>query len=98
MPLEDVVKVLNQFEDKSAYALCIFAYCKGSDHEPIIFEGRCDGQIVSPRGPSRFGWDPIFEPVLVGKTFAEMSKEEKNSVSHRSKAFQKLHDFLISSN
>ena len=52
--------MLSGFSDKTAYAQCIFAYCAGPDEEPETFIGRCDGTIVSPRGPTDFGWDPIF--------------------------------------
>ncbi|CAG8518258.1 9843_t:CDS:2 [Acaulospora colombiana] len=55
-------RLLAGFEDKSAYALCTFAYSTGPGTEPMLFEGRTDGRIVSPRGPTDFGWDPIFQP------------------------------------
>ncbi|TVY33865.1 Inosine triphosphate pyrophosphatase [Lachnellula subtilissima] len=58
--------LLAGFPDKSAQAVCTFAYCEGPGHEPIIFQGRTDGKIVPPRGPTNFGWDPIFE--YEGKT------------------------------
>lgn len=52
----DLVKLLDSFDDKSGYALCTFAYCAGPGKEVILFDGRCDGQIVTPRGPTSFGW------------------------------------------
>jgi len=52
--------LLSGFSDKTGYAQCIFAYCAGPDEDPITFIGRCPGTIVSPRGPTDFGWDPIF--------------------------------------
>ena len=45
---ENLPKLLSDFEDKTAYAQCTFAYCEGKGHEPIIFVGRCDGKIVEP--------------------------------------------------
>ncbi|WP_246984556.1 non-canonical purine NTP pyrophosphatase [Halorientalis marina] len=54
------------------------------DHPVKIFEGYVPGTIVPPRGEGGFGYDPIFE--YDGRTFAEMSPEEKNAVSHRGKA------------
>ena len=48
------------FEDRSAYAQCIFAFSEGPGKEPKLFVGRCDGEIVAPRGENMFGWDPIF--------------------------------------
>lgn len=47
--------LLIAFEDKSAQAVCTFAYSDGPGHEPIIFQGRTDGKIVPPRGPNNFG-------------------------------------------
>lgn len=80
------------FKDKSAQAVCTFAYCEGPGHEPIIFQGRTDGKIVPARGPPDFGWDPIFE--YDGKTYAEMDKVEKNKISHRFRALEKLKTWL----
>lgn len=45
--------------------------------------GRTEGAIVAARGPSDFGWDPIFEAAGFGQTYAEMDKDIKNSISHR---------------
>ena len=84
--------MLAGWEDKSAYALCTFGYCASADDdaEVLLFQGRVDGKIVSPRGPRDFGWDPCFQPVDHELTFAELSKEEKNKISHRSRALAKL--------
>ncbi|KAH7393117.1 inosine triphosphate pyrophosphatase-like protein [Cadophora sp. MPI-SDFR-AT-0126] len=84
--------MLAAFPDKSAQAVCTFAYCEGPGHEPIIFQGRTDGKIVPARGPTNFGWDPIFE--YEGKTYAEMDKVEKNKISHRFRALEKLKKWL----
>ncbi|CAH1761936.1 1155_t:CDS:10, partial [Entrophospora sp. SA101] len=62
-------KMLSGFEDKSAYALCTFAYSSGQNDEPILFEGRTNGKIVEARGPNNFGWDPIFQPDGFDKTW-----------------------------
>lgn len=56
-------RMLQGWEDKSAYACCIFAlggYPGQDPNEPLIFEGRTNGRIVEARGPPSFGWDPIF--------------------------------------
>ena len=87
-------KMLASFEDKSGYAQCIFAYAEGPDDEPRLFVGRTDGTIVEPRGPADFGWDPVFEPEGFTETYAEMSKEQKNSISHRYRALDKLREHL----
>ncbi|EFX01172.1 non-canonical purine NTP pyrophosphatase [Grosmannia clavigera kw1407] len=85
-------KLLAGHEDKSAQAVCTFALSKGPGHEPMLFQGVTDGKIVPARGPANFGWDPIFE--YEGKTYAEMDKEQKNTISHRYKALQKLREYL----
>lgn len=50
------------FPSKRATAICTFAYSAGPGSEPIIFEGTTEGKVVPARGPSNFGWDPVFEP------------------------------------
>jgi len=91
--------MLNGFEDKSAYALCTFAYFSGTSGDDIrLFCGRTDGNIVEPRGPTNFGWDPCFEPIGFTETYAEMTKDLKNSISHRGKALLELRNFLIQEN
>jgi XTP/dITP diphosphohydrolase len=60
-----------------------------------LFEGICDGKIISERkGEKGFGYDPVFIPDSGEKTFAEMSMEEKNKFSHRKKAVDKMIKFL----
>ncbi|CEH17746.1 inosine triphosphate pyrophosphatase [Ceraceosorus bombacis] len=87
--------MLAGFEDKSGTALCTFAYSSGPGAEVLLFEGRTAGSIVPARGPSNFGWDPIFEVQGSGKTYAEMSAEEKNKLSHRYKALALLQEHLL---
>ncbi|KAI6100146.1 inosine triphosphate pyrophosphatase-like protein [Pisolithus sp. B1] len=91
---EGLNKLLVGFESKKAYALCTFAYSAGPGFEPLLFEGRTDGTIVPPRGPPLFGWDAVFQPDGFEKTYAEMSKEEKNIISHRYRALHKLKAYL----
>jgi inosine triphosphate pyrophosphatase len=90
-------KMLLGFDDKSAYAQTIVAFTTGvADSEIHIFDGRTNGKIVPPRGPLEFGWDPIFEPDEGnGKTYAEMSQDEKNAISHRGRSFAKFRSFLM---
>ena len=59
------------------------------------FEGIVKGEIRTEKsGAEGFGYDPIFEPENCGKTFAEMTLEEKNTMSHRARAFEKMIQFL----
>lgn len=71
------------FDDKSAYAQCIFAYTPDADTEPVIFDGRTPGRIVPAQGDNNFGWDPIFMPDGFSETYAELDKDIKNTISHR---------------
>jgi inosine triphosphate pyrophosphatase len=59
-----------------------------------VFNGRCNGRIVEPRGDNAFGWDPVFQPDGFDQTFAEMSLEIKNTVSHRGNALALVKQFL----
>lgn len=98
---EGLNKMLDGFETRSAYALCTLAYAAAPGIEPILFQGRTDGAIVRPRtkaGKPLFGWDPIFEITSTGKTYAEMDDDQKNQISHRFKAFDKLKKHLAESN
>ncbi|CAA7398989.1 unnamed protein product [Spirodela intermedia] len=83
---EGLNNILKAYEDKSAYAMCIFSLALGPTTEPMSFCGKTHGKIVPPRGPTDFGWDPIFQPDGHDQTYAEMAKDEKNRISHRSKA------------
>jgi len=88
-------KMLAAFEDKCAYAQCIFAYFDGATMtEPILFDGRCNGRIVAPAGEAYFGWDPIFKPDGYDETFSQMERTEKLKISHRGKAFTLLKEHL----
>ncbi|KAG8555845.1 hypothetical protein GDO81_017835 [Engystomops pustulosus] len=93
---EGLHRMLAGFEDKSAYALCTFAYSTGQPDEPVLlFRGKTLGQIVSPRGPRDFGWDPCFQPDGFEQTYAELPKEVKNSISHRYRALKEMSDYFI---
>lgn len=65
------------------------------DNKEYLFEGRVDGVIIeNQKGTSGFGYDPVFLPDGFDRTFAEMTDEEKNSISHRGRAMRKMMDFL----
>ncbi|KAH8434717.1 non-canonical purine NTP pyrophosphatase [Aspergillus melleus] len=89
---EGLNKLLDSFEDRTAEAVCTFAFCSGPGSEILLFQGRTEGTIVRPRGPTNFGWDPIFQ--YETHTYAEMEKEEKNKISHRYKALVNLQQWL----
>ncbi|XP_012257742.2 inosine triphosphate pyrophosphatase [Athalia rosae] len=94
--VEKLPTMLAGWEDKSAQAVCTFAYCNGDPNGDVkIFQGRTDGFIVAPRGTREFGWDACFQPVGYDKTYAELPKEIKNQISHRSKALSVLKDYFF---
>jgi len=93
---EGLNNLLAAYPDKTAYAQCIFSYSDGKDSEPEVFVGRTEGRIVPARGPADFGWDPVFEPAGFDRTYAELDKDVKNSISHRFRALEKVKAFLAS--
>ncbi|WP_300283975.1 RdgB/HAM1 family non-canonical purine NTP pyrophosphatase [uncultured Alistipes sp.] len=67
------------------------------DGEEHLFEGTVEGTILdAPRGEAGFGYDPVFVPEGYDTTFAEMSAEAKNAISHRGRAVARLAAFLAS--
>ena len=93
---DNVNKMLNamkgQTNRKAAFRTCIALNLDGKSY---CFEGRCDGQILeTQRGTDGFGYDPIFLPDGFDQSFAEMSHEAKNAISHRGRATRKLIEFL----
>jgi inosine triphosphate pyrophosphatase len=56
--LDGLNNLLAAYDDKSAKAVCTFAYSPGPGHEPILFQGITDGKIVPARGPGNFGASP----------------------------------------
>ena len=79
--------------NRAARAQCCVAYWDGTEGK--LFHGETEGEIlVQPRGEQKFGWDAWFQPRGSQKTFAEMTAEEKDELSHRGKAYRKLGEYL----
>jgi non-canonical purine NTP pyrophosphatase (RdgB/HAM1 family) len=79
--------------NRAAKAQCCIGYWDGS--QVRIFLGETQGEIlVKPRGERTFGWDAWFQPEGSEKTFAELTAEEKDAVSHRGRAYRKLGEHL----
>lgn len=91
---EGLFSMIKNCEDHSAYAQCIFGLMKKKREEPKLFFGKTPGLIVAPRGDNNFGWDPIFLPHGYDKTYAELDKEVKNSISHRFKALHEMAQWI----
>ncbi|XP_008680317.2 inosine triphosphate pyrophosphatase [Zea mays] len=93
---EGLNNLLNSYEDKSVFAMCIFSLALGHGEEPITFVGKTAGKIVPARGPNDFGWDPVFQPDGFEQTYAEMPKSVKNQISHRGKALALVKEHFAS--
>ena len=75
--------------NRGARFICAICLCTGDSN--IEVEGEAEGEILfEPRGKGGFGYDPIFYYPPLGKTFAELSQQEKARVSHRARALEKL--------
>ena len=75
-------------EDRAARFVCVLAAARDG-HTLEVFRGTAEGLILdSPRGHSGFGYDPLFYFPRIGKTFAELTAEEKAQYSHRGAAFR----------
>lgn len=82
-------------EDRSAKFVCNIALCN-FEKEPLIFKGEVKGQIsLVDRGVSGFGYDPIFIPDGYDKSFAELSEQEKNHISHRARALENMAKYIL---
>ena len=89
---EKLLSLLRSMPDASRDAkfVCSICVCR-PDGEILYAHGESKGEIIDEyRGDGRFGYDPIFYYPPMKKTFAEMTKEEKNSISHRGRAIKEL--------
>lgn len=96
--LEGVLKLMKKVDDRNAKFQSAVAY---KFHNKLrCFLGVVEGEISTEiRGSQGFGYDPIFIPREGdGRTFGEMSPEEKNALSHRARAFRKLGEWLLTGN
>ena len=81
-------------KDRKAYFVCFICLFKNND-DYKFFEGRSYGEIIDEeRGSTEFGYDSIFYSTELNKTFGEATSDEKNSVSHRGRAIEKLKEVL----
>jgi XTP/dITP diphosphohydrolase len=79
-------------DNRRASFVCAIAIAKPPG-QTLIYTGRCTGEILhEPRGDNGFGYDPLFFYPPLGRTFAQLTAEEKNRVSHRGRAMRRLRD------
>lgn len=89
--IERLLNELGNELNREARFVCVIAIARPDGTIALQAEGPCPGRILhSPRGSGGFGYDPIFYVPEQRLTFAEMSSEQKQMVSHRGKAFQAL--------
>ena len=97
---KNIEKVLSELDGKKSNAkfVSVIALVK-PDGTEFTFRGECHGEIISEqRGNNGFGYDPIFYVPSLEKTFAELSSDEKNSISHRKESLEKFSNFLKEEN
>jgi XTP/dITP diphosphohydrolase len=88
--LEEMVDVDDEHRGGGFHCAAVLAF-PGDEIEPIIAEGSWRGTILRQRlGEGGFGYDPVFLDIPANKTGAQMTRDEKNAVSHRGKAFREL--------
>jgi XTP/dITP diphosphohydrolase len=92
--IEKVFSMLHGKADRKARFKTVIALIL--DKKEYLFEGVVNGEIITEkRGNGGFGYDPVFIPEGRNLTFAEMDLAEKNTISHRARAFEKLKEFLL---
>lgn len=91
-----LLKNLDGVKDRSAHFATVIALCY-PDGKTLTATGRVDGEILlSERGTEGFGYDSLFFSTELGKTFAEATQAEKNSVSHRGRALRAMLELVKS--
>ena len=90
-----LLKNMENHDIRTARFTTVIALTEGSEIK--MFEGTVEGEITrTPSGADGFGYDPVFRPEGYDRTFAEMTADEKNAISHRSRAVTSLIDYMKS--
>lgn len=91
--IKKLLEKMDGIENRNAHFSTVIAWI--TDTGLKTFEGRVDGIIATePQGSNGFGYDPVFIPVETGISFAEMSQQAKNEISHRGRAMRKFADAI----
>ncbi len=89
-----ILEKMQGIENRTCRYVCAIAVTR-KDREPVVFEDTVECLIADhPAGENGFGYDPIMYYEPYGKTMAEMTKDEKNGISHRGKAVRRLEEWL----
>ena len=92
--MTQLLEHLSEIKDRRARFRTVISLIVGG--KELLFEGVAEGVILEARrGSGGFGYDPVFLPEGYDRTFAELSPEEKNIISHRGKAFRKMVAYLL---
>ena len=91
-----LLEALHGGADRRAHYYCVIVLVRHADDpEPLIAEGRWQGEVIgAARGSGGFGYDPYFLLPGLGRTAAELMPDEKNAISHRGQAMQRLVEML----
>lgn len=93
--MQKLLALMEGKENRDARFRTVVSLCR-SGEKPMQFEGRVEGSIAAvPNGAGGFGYDPVFIARESGISFAEMTSEEKNAISHRGRALRKMFDSLL---
>lgn len=92
---DKIKKLLREMDGKSGNAraarfVCVVAVAQRGRVIAVVSDVACGALLDTPRGNGGFGYDAVFYVAELGKTFAELTREEKNRLSHRGKAFRRL--------
>ncbi|MGD9396008.1 MAG: XTP/dITP diphosphatase [Candidatus Thorarchaeota archaeon] len=86
---EGILRLMHNIEERSSKFMTAVGYCNGNHLESFV--GTMLGSVAfKPAGEGGFGYDPIFLPTGFPKTYAELTLDEKVSISHRTQAFEKF--------
>jgi XTP/dITP diphosphohydrolase len=87
-----LLEAMRGVRDRKARFVCVLALAVPTG-PALVYQGTCEGEIGDRMiGGNGFGYDPLFYYRPLGKTFAELTSDEKNAISHRGRALSELHD------
>lgn len=91
---DKLLEALQPYENRKARFRTVIALTEGGTCR--FFEGVAEGEILTaPKGNGGFGYDPVFKPAGHSRSFAELSRDEKNKISHRGKAFRAMQAYMV---
>ena len=96
--IDRVLSEMSNKENRKGHFACAMTLINPEGKVEYAYKGVCEGKIIEKSlGTNGFGYDPIFVPDGYSQTIAELSEEEKNKISHRSKALTKVLEYISSS-